>query len=82
MNNKPITLADILISAQNAANRAHAAPDMLAQETIRHEEFNNSGFDRADYLTWKNAFNGQLEALTAFAKQDSPATIAAKKAAV
>ena len=75
------TLADLVLSAQAAANKAVTAPDQLARETIRHEEFTAAGFDRGDYLTWKNAFNAQLDMLTMFATQDSPATQAAKKAA-
>ena len=75
------TLAAIVLSAQAAANKAVAAPDQLARESIRLEEFNAAGFDRADYLTWLNAFNAQLDMLVMFATQDSPATAAAKKAA-
>ena len=78
---KTTTLADLVLSAQAAANKAHAAADALAQETIRHEEFGAAQFDRADYPTWKNAFTAQLEMLAVFSKQDSPSTSAAKKTA-
>lgn len=74
------TLADLVKSAQAAANKAIAAPDSLAQQTIKLEEFAMANFDRADFATWENAFNAQLEMIQNFSKQDSPATIAAKKA--
>ena len=75
------TLADIVLSARNAGQKAFAAKDALAQQTIKLEEFGISGFDRADFATWENEFNGTVELLTNFSKQDSPATLAAKKAA-
>jgi len=75
------TLADLVLSAQAAANKAVSAPDQLARESIRLEEFAASGFDRADYLTWLNAFNAQLDMLTMFSTQDSPATTLAKRQA-
>jgi hypothetical protein len=79
MNN--ITLADIVKSAQAAANKAIAAPDALARQTIKLEEFAMANFDRADFSAWENAFNAQIDMLQAFSQQDSPATIAAKKTA-
>ena len=78
---KPTTLADLVINARNAGQKAFAADDILAQQSIKLEEFAASGFDRADFPTWENSFNGELEMLGAFSKQDSPATIAAKKLA-
>ena len=75
------TLADLVVSAQAAAQKAFTANDTLAQQSLKLEEFAASGFDRADYPTWENAFNAQLEMLQNFSKQDSPATIAAKKQA-
>jgi len=81
INGSSVTLADLVLSAQAAANHAVSAADQLARESIRLEEFSASGFDRADYLTWLGAFNAQLEMLAMYAKQDSPATAAAKKAA-
>jgi len=75
------TLAQIVLSAQAAANEAAASSDILGQESLKLAKFSESGFDRADYPTWSNAFNAQLEMYQAFSKQDSPATIAAKKAA-
>lgn len=78
---KNTTLADLVISAQAAANKAYTAPDALAQQTIKLEEFATANFDRLDFATWENAFNAQLEMLQAFSRQDSPATAAAKKAA-
>lgn len=78
---KNTTLADLVISAQGAANKAYTVPDALAQQTIKLEEFATSNFDRADFAAWENAFNAQLDMLKAFSQQDSPATVAAKKAA-
>lgn len=78
---KTATLADIVISAQAAAQKAFAATDALAQQSIKLEEFAQSGFERTDFATWENSFLSQLEMLTNFSKQDSPATAAAKKAA-
>jgi hypothetical protein len=84
---KTTTLAELVVSAQLAANKA-AAPnadgtvkDLMAIETLRLEEFANTGFDREDYSTWQNTFLNQLEMHVNFGKQDSPATTAAKKAA-
>ena len=74
-------LSDLVVSAQAAAQKAFTANDTLAQQSLKLEEFAASGFDRADFPTWENAFNAQLEMLQNFSKQDSPATIAAKKAA-
>ena len=74
-------LSELVVSAQAAAQKAFTANDTLAQQSLKLEEFAASGFDRADYPTWENAFNAQLEMLQNFSKQDSPATIAAKKAA-
>lgn len=75
------TLKDLVVSAQQAALKAFAAADILAQETIKLEEFAVANFDRSDFATWENAFNVQLEMLANFSKQDSPATAAAKKTA-
>ena len=75
------TLKDIVLNAQAAANEAAAAPDQLGQESVKLAKFSESGLDRADYPTWCNAFSAQAEMLQNFAKQDSPATTAAKKAA-
>jgi hypothetical protein len=74
-------LSELVVSAQAAAQKAFTANDTLAQQSLKLEEFAASGFDRADYPTWENAFNVQLEMLQNFSKQDSPATIAAKKQA-
>ena len=77
------TLAQIVVAAQAAANKAQASanPDTLTIETVKIEEFAATGFDRADYATFENAYNSQLQMLVNFSKQDSPATVAAKKAA-
>ena len=75
------TSKDIVLSAQAAANEAASAPDQLGSESVKLAKFSESGLDRADYPTWSNAFTSQAEMLQNFAKQDSPATIAAKKAA-
>jgi len=72
-------LAQLVLSAQAAANEATAATDTLGQESFKLAKFSESGFDRADYSTWSNAFNAQLEMYRAFSQQDSPATAAAKK---
>jgi len=78
---KNTTLADLVINARNAGQKAFATQDTLAQQSLKLEEFAASGFDRADFPTWENAFNAELEMLAAFSRQDSPATTAAKKAA-
>ena len=75
------TLAQLILSAQAAAQKTLAAPDMLAQQSIKLEEFAMANFDRSDFSTWENAFNAQLEMLQNFSKQDSPATTAAKRQA-
>lgn len=77
---KLTTLADLVLSAQAAAVKAIAAADTFAQHTIKLEEFSASTFDRADFPTWENAFNAQLDMLANFSKQPSPATVAAQKA--
>jgi hypothetical protein len=84
---KNATLADLLISAQTAANTAFqpnadgSQKDILARETVKLEEFGSSGFDRADFPTWENNFQNQLNTLASYSQQDSPATVAAKRAA-
>ncbi len=80
-NGSSVTLADLVVSAQAAAQKAFPANDTLAQQSLKLEEFTASGFDRADYPTWENAFNAQLEMLQNFSRQDSPATIAARRQA-
>jgi hypothetical protein len=40
-------LTDLIVSAQAAALKAKAAPDALAQQIIKREEFAVAGFDRA-----------------------------------
>ena len=81
MNN--ITLAQIVLAGQAAANKVAAMPsaDALTAQTTKLEEFATTGFDRADFGTFENAFCAQLEMLQNFSKQDSPATKAAKLAA-
>lgn len=81
MKTNNTTLADLVLSAQAAANKAQSAPDQLGRERIRLDEFTASGFDSRDYLTWLGAFNTQVDMLDMFTRQDSPATTAAKKAA-
>ena len=84
---KNVTLADLYISAQAAANTAFqpnadgTKKDVLAQAATKLEEFGASGFDRADFPTWESNFETQLYNLAHYSQQDSPATIAAKKAA-
>jgi len=81
------TLAQIVVSAQAAANKAAApnadgsAKDALSVQTLKLEEFANANFDRADFATWENSFRLQYETVKFFSKQDSPATAAAKRAA-
>ena len=75
------TLADILISAQATGQKVFKAPDLLAAESIKLEDFAATGFDRADYPTWEHSVNAQAADLANFAKQPSPATAAAQKAA-
>ena len=78
---KTTTLADITLSAQAAANKAFTAKDALERQSIKLSEFNAAGFDRADFATWENGFNGQIEMLAHFSREDSPATKAAKVSA-
>ncbi len=81
INGSSVTLADLVINARNAGQKAFTAEDILAQQSIKLEEFAASGFDRADFPTWETSFNAEMEMLGVFSKQDSPATSAAKKAA-
>lgn len=76
-----ITLADLILSAQAAAQKAHAVTSLLEQQTAKLQAFTASGFHVDDFPAWENSFNAQLEMLTAFSKQPSPATVAAAKAA-
>ena len=76
---KTTTLADLIINARNAAQKAFATTDSLAQQSAKLEEFTVTGFDRADFPTWENAFNAELDMLGVFSKQPSPATTAAAK---
>jgi len=75
------TLKDLVLSAQAAANEAAAAPDALGRESVKLAKFSESGLDRLDFETWCDSFNNQIEIHQVFGKQDSPATVAAKKAA-
>ena len=76
-----MNLAQIVLAAQAAANKAATAADPLAMQTIKLEEFAVASIDRADFGTFENSFIAQLEMILAFSKQDSPATAAAKRAA-
>jgi hypothetical protein len=78
---KTATLADLVVSAQLAANEAASASDALARQSLKLAKFEEAGFDRADFPTWENSFNAQIEMHQAFGTQDSPATKAAKIAA-
>jgi hypothetical protein len=78
---KNATLADLVISARNAGQKAFEADDALTQQTTKLAEFKASGFDSADFPTWEQAFNSEIDMLNAFSVQDSPATTAAKKLA-
>jgi hypothetical protein len=78
---KNTTLAELVLSAQAAANEAAAATDELGRQSLKLAKFSESSFDRADFPTWENAFKQQLEMNQVFAKQDSPATATAKKVA-
>lgn len=79
---KNTTLADIVLSAQAAANEA-AALKASGFEIQQHKltKFMEAEFDRADYPNWEQCFNNQIGLLEAWSKQDSPATHAAKLAA-
>lgn len=81
MKAKQITLNVLVLNAQAAALKAFAFADAFSQRKTMTDEFTASGFDPLDFPTWENAFNSQLEMLTSFSRHDSPATIAAKKAA-
>ena len=76
--NNPTTLAQLVLSAQAAANKAFVGKDTLARQSIKLEEFAAADFARADFPSWENAFNTQLDMLDAFSRQDSPATAAAR----
>jgi hypothetical protein len=80
MNN--VTLAQLVIAAQAAANKVAALPtqDALTVQTVKLEEFATAGFDRADFANFENAFNTQLDLVKTLGTQDSPATKAAKAA--
>ncbi len=77
---KTATLADIVISAQAAANEAFAAPNSFSRQQLKLAKFSESGFDQADFDNWESSFNSQLDMLATFSKQPSVATAAAKKA--
>ena len=73
---KSCTLADIVISAQFAAQKAFAVAEASVREKIKRAEFAASGFDRAHYPSWESAFNAQLRLLAAFGKPAHPAIVA------
>lgn len=75
------TLADLVISARLAAQKAFALKEPFAQQSLKLDEFKAGGFDAGDFPTWETAFNSELEMLGHFSKQPSPATEAANKAA-
>jgi hypothetical protein len=78
-NGSGITLADLVINARNAAQKAFTEPSQLAAQLTKLDEFKASGLDALDFSTWENAFNAEMEMLKAFSKQPSPATAAAAK---
>lgn len=75
---KNTSLAEIVLSAQAAANEAYGAADSLQRQRIKLEKFELAEHAPADFPTWETSFNNQLDMLAAFSKQDSPATRAAK----
>lgn len=77
---KNATIADLIINARSAAQKAFPAKTALEQQNIKLAEFATSGFDAADFPMWENTFLSEIEMLGVFSKQDSPATEAAKKA--
>lgn len=77
--NLKTTLADIVLSAQAAANKAHGLGNALQRLEVKLAEFRAGEFDFEDFQTWENAFNGQLEMLDHFSKQPSPAVVVAAK---
>ena len=83
MNTTPtgpsITLADLILNARNAAQKAFSEPSQLAAQLTKLDQFKSSGFAALDFSTWENAFNTEMDMLTAFSKQPSPATAAAAK---
>ena len=78
---KTATLADIVTSAQAAANEAFAAPNDFSRQQLKLAKFSETGFDAADFGNWESSFNAQLDMLATFSKQPSVATAAAQKAA-
>jgi hypothetical protein len=73
-----MNLAQLIQSAQSAANKAHEVIELLDKAAIKLNEFHQSGLAKADFPTWEQHFNAQLDLLAHFAKQETPATTAAK----
>lgn len=76
---KTTTLNVLVLSAQDAANKAFAGANAVEQQTIKLDAFKAAGFDPLDFATWENTFHDQLQMLVNFSRHESPATIAAKK---
>jgi len=80
-NGSSVTLANLVIHARNSAQKAFTEPSQLAAQLTKLDQFKASGFEALDFSTWESAFNAELEMLTAFSRQPSPAATAAKKLA-
>jgi hypothetical protein len=76
-NGAGVTLADLVINARLAAQNAFNITDPLARQTAKLEGFKAAGFESRDFPTWENAFYAELEMLTTFSRQPSPAAAAA-----
>ena len=78
---KNLTQADIILSAQAAALKAHPLKNELQVQTLKLEEFALTGFTEEDYAMWENAFMRQVEDIKTFSKFDAPSVMAAKRLA-
>lgn len=86
LNGKSLTLADILISAQEAATRVfksaiaatpgapRVTPDVLVLRSGKMQEWGESGLPRADFGNWEHAFDAQIDTLWNFANQPALST--------
>jgi hypothetical protein len=73
------TLADIIISARQAAETAHTLASTLEQQTAKLKAFADSGLDKLDFPNWEQEFNACVDLYQAFSKQPAPSTVAAAK---
>ncbi|HEV2694230.1 MAG TPA: hypothetical protein VG347_15155 [Verrucomicrobiae bacterium] len=72
------TLADIVLSAQAAANTAVSITTTLERQASKLKAFADSNFHADDFPNWENAFYEQLQNIENLAKQPSIASKAGK----